>query len=85
MKVQVVRVDGSVEAIELVGRIIVKEPEGGLGMISLESTGADHYFTKDGQYDGWGLAVSGLDESEATSVADAIERNRQVFPKGEGH
>ena len=42
--------------------------------------GLEHWFTKDGYYDGWGRKMNGASDAEATAQIDAVEHARHVEP-----
>jgi len=90
MKIQVVRVDGGIEIINLVGTVTAHEPGQELeyprnqSPIHVDATGMDYFFREDGKYDGWGMAVSipleGMPDdppSEVTGFIEAIEKDRE--------
>jgi hypothetical protein len=93
MKIQVLRVDGNVEVINLVGTVTAHEPGGDLpyprnqSPIHVEETGADYFFREDGRYDGWGMSVNvpakdgeglGLPQ-EAKDFISAVEADREII------
>ena len=86
MKIQVVRNDGSREAITLTEPLTVIRGDRMNRLVC--QTGMEHWFTEDGIYDGWGMAVkiSAPDSSstdlpaEASEFIDAIERDREILP-----
>lgn len=83
MKIQVLRVDGNIETINLVGNCIAHEPGSELEFprnqspLCVTETGMDYFFREDGRYDGWGMRVS-LSVDEATSFIGAIESEREI-------
>lgn len=97
MKIQVFRVDGSIETINLVGTVIASEPGSELEFphnqspLHVEATGMDYFFREDGRYDGWGMDVSGAGLEVSTNNNDpmehvrefirAIETDREILPK----
>ena len=42
----------------------------------VNAEGTEHFFTKDGYYDGWGRSVPQLDQEHADSSIGAIARER---------
>ena len=91
MKIQVVRVDGTIEIINLVGEVTANEPHGDLEFprnqspLVVNATGMRYYFREDGIYDGWEMAIegSGMDWDEAKKFAEAIESDREIVPPKE--
>jgi hypothetical protein len=87
MKIQVVRSDGRLEVLNLIGTIRVTEPApGGLASLLLESTGTIHFFCgEDGTYEGWGMEVSdlGFTPSDAAAFANEVEKHRTIYGSGE--
>ena len=86
MKMRVMRRDGSVETISVVGPAEVHHGE---GMDYLHSAnGLEHWFLHDGTYDGWSTAApAGLlvDERHPLGgvvgeLIDRIERERKIEP-----
>ena len=59
MKIQVVRIDGSIEVLNLVGTIEANEPGTELeyprnqSPLYVKATGMRYFFREDGRYDGW--------------------------------
>ena len=94
MKIQVVRVDGTHETINLVGTIVAHEPGRELDFprnqspLHVKATGMRYFFREDGRYDGWEAECSipvaaGEDPmKEIKSFADAIDADRE-FPDEE--
>jgi hypothetical protein len=86
MKIQVVRVDGNIETINLVGKIVAYEPSSDLEFprnqspLSVEATGMDYFFREDGRYDGWGMGCD-LPKQEAESLVQAIQADREIEQK----
>jgi hypothetical protein len=95
MKIQVVRVDGGTETINLVGSVIANEPGSELEFprnqspIHVEATGMDYFFREDGKYDGWGMTCAipcdGISDGdlipkEAMVLIKAIESDREIYP-----
>jgi hypothetical protein len=84
MKIQVVRVDGKIETINLVGSVIVHEPGSTLkyprnqSPIHVPATGMDYFFREDGRYDGWGMSCSVDGLLEAKALTEAIEADREI-------
>jgi len=76
MKLRVQRADGRIETITL--------REGPWEVIDgqhqnriMTEPRLDHYFTKDGHYDGWGGAVC-CDEQTAADLISSMEQKREV-------
>lgn len=89
MKIQVVREDGNIETIHLIGTIKINENnDDGQATLTIESTGTSHFFRAvDGAYDGWGMEVAevdgGLDRESAARFIQAVEHSRQVRKPGQ--
>jgi hypothetical protein len=93
MKIQVVRIDGSVEILNLVGTIEASEPGTDLeyprnqSPLYVKSIGMRYFFREDGRYDGWEAECAiPISEGEdpmtvVKDFADAIEDGRE-FPSG---
>lgn len=79
MKLRVIRVDGRVETINLVGPVEIHHGE---KMDHVHSAdGLDYYFLLDGTYDGWGAAAStGMTMEDAVESIERIERERKIEP-----
>lgn len=83
MKIQVVRCDGEVETLTLLGTVKVGEPvDGGQGTLLVEETGTTHFFrAEDGAYDGWGMEVGEsegvLNVADTLRFIDALEESRE--------
>jgi len=94
MKIQVVRIDGSKEILNLVGTIEAIEPGNQVeyprnqSPLYVKATGMRYFFREDGLYDGWEAECSfpipeGEDPMKAVNAfADAIDADRE-FPEGE--
>lgn len=87
MKIQVVRVDGRIETLDLVGQIQASEPaQNGLGSLRVEAAGVDHFFhAKDGAYDGWGMEVHKLPfltNADVTNLIEEIDKAREIREQG---
>ena len=84
MKIQVVRVDGSIETISLVGTVTAHEPGNKLeyprnqSPLHVAATGMDHFFREDGRYDGWGMACNLPTMDDAAALIDAVQEDREV-------
>jgi hypothetical protein len=75
MKLRVQHEDGKTETLTLRGEWTVIE---GRSLDRLQSaSGFEHFFTKDGYYDGWG---AGLGESSphAVHILNALEAKRRI-------
>lgn len=86
MKIQVVRMDGTIEAINLVGMIQASEgSDGGMSALLISSTGSEYFFMADGTYDGWGMMFegNGLLHEDAMAIAKAIEADREIIKNSE--
>jgi len=84
MKIKVVRCDGNHETLTLTEPLQVRRGEG-LNVLEV-STGACHFFTQDGLYDGWDMPVS-FEQRESTGLSpeikgfiDAVELDREIEP-----
>jgi hypothetical protein len=99
MKIQVVRTDGQIEVINLVGEITACEPGSELeyprnqSPLKVHATGMEYFFREDGKYDGWGMACAtpcdGIPDGssvpeEAMGLIQAIENDREIVPPSEG-
>jgi hypothetical protein len=84
MKIQVVRVDGRIEILTLVGPVISHEGIVG-GLSSLETiTGTTHFFRQhDGAYDGWSMNCGSAfkTKEEVLKFIDAVERDREIHER----
>lgn len=84
MKIQVVRIDGQIETLNLIGTIRTEEPApNGQSSLLIESTGTTHFFrAEDGAYDGWGMEVAetdgGLNEEDMLKFINAVEKDREI-------
>ncbi|MGA8215916.1 MAG: hypothetical protein WB799_20150 [Candidatus Sulfotelmatobacter sp.] len=74
MKIRVQHGDGRIETLTIKGRLRVSEGRE-LDRIHTE-TGMEHYFTKDGHYDGWGGNVS--DPQRAMEIREEVEARRDI-------
>lgn len=85
MKIKVVRADGSIETINLVGSITAREPRNDLEFprnqspLCVHATGTDYFFREDGIYDGWGMSCIASEE-EGLYLAEAVEKDREIEP-----
>lgn len=75
MKLQVLHEDGSVETLELGGQLKIVEGEY-LNRIVC-ANGFTHFFTHEGEYDGWGAGVSET-PARSRNMIDALEEKRQI-------
>lgn len=75
MRIRVQREDGSVETISVADMVVV-QPGKVLNRL-VTASGAEHFFTHDGYYDGWGAAVQ-TEEAGASAVLDAMESKRTL-------
>jgi len=82
MKIQVVRCDGRIETLQLVGTVQAGEPSpNGQGSLAVEATGMTHFFrAEDGAYDGWGMDVSeaNLPQGDVIAFIEAVDRDREI-------
>ncbi len=87
MKIQVVRSDGRIETLDLIGRIDAHEAApNGQGRLTVKNTGMEHFFrAADGAYDGWGMDVSEmpLTLADVTGVVDEIDKGREICEPGQ--
>ena len=74
MKIKVQHEDGRIETLTLKGELVVSEGKE-LDRIRT-SSGMEHFFTKDGHYDGWGGAIE--TSQRAREVIDEIEARRDI-------
>ena len=75
MTIKVARCDGRIETLHLNG---TWEAVDGTILSRLRSGGFEHFFTRDGFYDGWGGSVAGLSLEEAKTALQAMEEQRQI-------
>ena len=74
MKIRVQCKDGTTEVLTLSGPIEVAE---GRFMNRLsDGSGVDHYFLRDGSYDGWGKAACGDEQTGRDSIR-TLEKNEK--------
>lgn len=79
MKIQVVSAkDGRHELITITEPVTILRGE---NMDRLVCGTTEHWFNKDGTYDGWGMNLEGttMSTEEAAKLVDAVEKAR-VFP-----
>jgi hypothetical protein len=74
MKIRVQHKDGSIETIRFKGAVRLVEGSE-MNRICTES-GLEHFFTKDGYYDGWGGAIE--DSQRAEEIFSEVESRREV-------
>jgi hypothetical protein len=74
MKIRVQHEDGKIETLTIKGRLEVSEGRE-LDRIRTEN-GAEHFFTKDGYYDGWGGSSS--DSQGAKEVIQEVKPRRDI-------
>ena len=83
--VQVVRANGDHEKLTMTGPLTLLISSG-LDRI-VTSTGMEHWFTKEGIYDGWGMEfaepVPCDDPQDALDLATAIDNEREIIPPQE--
>lgn len=79
MKIKVCNESGEVETLEFIGPLVVHE---GKRLNYIRShDGLDHYFTFEGDYDGWGTGCRRLLRDDAQTnmeMVDNIEAMRQI-------
>ena len=76
MNLRVQREDGSIETIELSGNVRIEEGE---AIDCVVAGDREHFFTKAGFYDGWGMPMSpGTTLGEAREIIEAVERRRRI-------
>lgn len=71
MKIRVEHEDGRIETLTLKGDITISE---GKALDRMRVGGMEHFFTKDGHYDGWGGAIE--DSRRAQETIDEVEARR---------
>lgn len=77
MLIQVKRRDGKIETISIEPTAIVRH--GGTLNTIKNPSGLEHFFTPDGEYDGWGQAVAeGTTIEQAQALMADTERHRSV-------
>jgi hypothetical protein len=74
MKIRVEHEDGRIETLTIKGALRVSEGKE-LDRIQTDS-GMEHFFTKDGHYDGWGGSPS--DPQRAKEITKEIEARREI-------
>ena len=75
MRLKVVHENGDIETLTLRdGHWCVVQ---GKFLSRLRTEGVEHFFTKDGFYDGWGGAVSATPD-EADRIAEEMDRKRAI-------
>ena len=77
MKIRVQQENGNIETIDVCD---TAEVQVGNQLDRLVTHGAEHFFTKDGYYDGWGHGVS-CSPSGAKKVLGQTELNRNIEPR----
>ena len=77
MKIRVQQENGNIETIDVCD---TAEVQVGNQLDRLVTQGAEHFFTKDGYYDGWGRGVS-CSPSEAKKVLNQTELKRNIEPR----
>lgn len=84
MKIKVQRSDSSIETLNLIGNVTVREGSpGGMSTISLTDIGCTHFFLNDGTYDGWEMDVSGAGMAieDVQGFVEAVEADREIEPR----
>ena len=74
MNLRVLHEDGRIETIAIEGEVV--RIVSGHNLDRLVSGNREHFFTKDGFYDGWGMAAC-YTPGEAGELIEAIERRRE--------
>ena len=74
MKLRVQHEDGSIETITLGGTLECRE---GCHLDRLQAPDLEHFFTKDGYYDGWGRATNAT-PADAARLLQTIDLTRQI-------
>lgn len=78
MKLRVQHKDGHIETLD------VRQPVAILEGIELDrivgSDGMQHFFTKDGYYDGWGTGVPPVRSDRGKKIIDTVESQRKKEP-----
>jgi hypothetical protein len=74
MKIRVVHKDGRIETLTLGGAVECRE---GHELDRLVASDGEHFFTKDGYYDGWGRAVLAT-PADAARLRATIETLREI-------
>jgi hypothetical protein len=69
MKIKVIRANGEIETLSLTGKLVAID---GRHQHQLDSEGLTHFFTLDGDYDGWGGSCC-CREDQAHEVVEAME------------
>ena len=74
MKIRVEHEDGRIETLTIKGNLQVSEGRQ-LDRLCTDA-GMEHFFTKDGHYDGWGGVPS--DPQRAREIIDEVEARRDI-------
>jgi hypothetical protein len=78
MKLRVQQEDGRIEILTLDGQWEIIE---GTTLNRIRSDrGLEHFFTKDGYYDGWGSGLSEESGARADEIVSAMEQKREFDP-----
>lgn len=78
MKLRVQHEDGLMEILTLEGHWEIVE---GISLDRIRSDrGIEHFFTKDGHYDGWGSGLSEESGARADEIVFAMEQKREFDP-----
>ncbi len=75
MKLRVQHKDGRVETLDIAQPVSILE---GVELDRIVgSDGMEHFFTKDGYYDGWGTGVPRVPGDQSKKIIDATESQRK--------
>jgi hypothetical protein len=78
MKLRVQHENGDIETINLIAPVALEYGEGSPLYRLTGGDGAEHFFTLDGFYDGYGRSVAGLNNEEAADYAEAMSDARTI-------
>ena len=78
MKLRVQHKDGHIETVDVTQPVAILE---GIKLDRIVgSDGMQHFFTKDGYYDGWGTSVPPVRSDQGKKMIDPIESQRKKEP-----
>jgi hypothetical protein len=78
MKLRVQHKDGRIETLEIARPVSILE---GIELDRIVgSDGMEHFFTKEGYYDGWGTGVPPMRGEQSEKIIDTIESQRKKEP-----
>jgi hypothetical protein len=78
MKLRVQHKDGRIETLDVTQPVAILE---GIELDRIVgSDGMQHFFTKDGYYDGWGTGVPPVRSDQGKKIIDTVESQRKKEP-----